>query len=235
MEWRVHFTLQQKTKGLKAAFPYTIPIMTGYLFLGMSFGILLNSKGYHFGWAVLMSIFIYAGSMQFVAVNLLTLAFNPLNAFLITLMVNAGLSMLGKFKGTGNKKPYLIFGLTDETYSILCSAEPPESMDKNGFMFSVTILNQFYWVAGSAAGALLGAVFTFNAKGIDFVMTALFVVIFVSQWQSQKKHAPAAIGIAVSVTCLLIFGSDHFIIPAMGLITLVLTVFKKHIETEAQT
>ena len=231
--------MNQKIKALRAAFPQTIPVMTGYLFLGIAFGILLNSKGYHFGWSVLMSIFVYAGSMQFVAVNLLTSAFNPLNAFLITLMVNArhlfyGLSMLGKFKGTGNKKPYLIFALTDETYSILCSAEPPKDVERGWFMFFTALLNQIYWVTASAIGALLGSMFTFNTKGIDFVMTALFVVIFINQWKSQKNHTPAIVGLGVSVFCLLGFGSGNFIIPAMIFITMALILFKKPIEKEAE-
>lgn len=229
--------MNQKTKALKAAFPHTIPVMTGYLFLGIAFGILLNSKGYHFGWAILMSLFVYAGSMQYVAVNLLIGIFNPLNAFLITLAVNArhlfyGLSMLERFKGTENKKTYLIFGLTDETYSILCYSDPPEGVDRNWFMFFVTLLNQLYWVTASAIGGLLGSLFIFNTKGIDFVMTALFTVIFLNQWMSQKNHAPAIIGVVVSVFCLVLFGSEKFIIPAMILIVLALTFLKKPIEKE---
>ncbi|NLX64033.1 MAG: branched-chain amino acid ABC transporter permease [Clostridiaceae bacterium] len=227
--------MRHKFKALKAAFPYTIPVMTGYLFLGAAFGILLNSKGYHFGWAVLMSLFIYAGSMQFVAVNLLTSAFNPVYAFFITLIVNArhlfyGISMLKPFKGTGKFKPYLIVGLTDETYSILCSTEPPEGIDKTWFMFLVTLLNQIYWVTGSALGGLIGSLLTFNTTGIDFVMTALFTVIFINQWKAEKKHIPAITGVVVSVLCLLIFGPDNFIIPSMALIVLVLTMFRKNIE-----
>ncbi|NLB78283.1 MAG: branched-chain amino acid ABC transporter permease [Clostridiaceae bacterium] len=227
--------MHRRFKALKAAFPHTIPVMTGYLFLGIAFGILLNSKGYHFGWAILMSVFVYAGSMQFVAVNLLTLAFNPFNAFLITLMVNArhlfyGISMLKGFDGQGKLKPYLIAGLTDETYSILCSSEPPEEVDKGLFMFFITLLNQMYWVIASAIGGLIGSLFTFNTKGIDFVMTALFVVIFLNQWKSEKKHIPAITGVIVSVFCILIFGPENFIIPAMAIIVLVLTLFKKNIE-----
>ncbi|HHU91457.1 MAG TPA: branched-chain amino acid ABC transporter permease [Clostridiaceae bacterium] len=227
--------MRHKLKALKAAFPHTIPVMTGYLFLGAAFGILLNSKGYHFGWAILMSFFIYAGSMQFIAVNLLTVAFNPINAFLITLIVNArhlfyGVSMLKNFKGIGRLKPYLIAGLTDETYSILCSTEPPEGIDKTWFMFFITLLNQMYWVIASAVGGLIGSLFAFDTMGIDFVMTALFVVIFINQWKAEKKHIPAITGVAVSVICLLIFGPDNFIIPSMALIVLALTVFKKNIE-----
>jgi len=227
--------LQQKTKALKAAFPLTIPVMTGYLFLGMAFGILMDSKGYHFGWSILMSIFIYAGSMQFVAINLLTVAFNPINAFFITIMVNArhlfyGISMLGKFRLTGKIKPYLIFGLTDETFSIVCSAEAPEGVDRNWFMFFITLLDQIYWVTGAALGGILGSVISFNTKGIDFVMTALFVVIFINQWKSQKNHISAIIGVAASVLCLMLFGQSSFIIPSMILIILVFTAFKNPIE-----
>lgn len=230
--------MKKYLNALKAAFPYTIPVMTGYLFLGMVFGIMLNSKGYHFGWSILMSVFIYAGSMQFVAVNLLTIAFNPLSAFLITLVVNArhlfyGISMLKKYSGTGCKKPFLIMGLTDETYSILCSTEAPEGVNRTSFMFSVTLLNQFYWIAASAMGGLIGSLFTFNTSGIDFVMTALFVVIFLNQWKSQKEHIPAVIGVSLSVLCLILFGPDNFIIPSMALIVLALTIFRKTIERRA--
>lgn len=227
--------MEKQFKALKAAFPHTIPVMTGYLFLGVAFGILLTSKGYHFIWAIIMSLLIYAGSMQFVAVEILTSIFNPLNAFLITLMVNArhlfyGLSMLTKFRGTGKYNPYLIFGLTDETYSLLCSCEIPDDVDKNQFMFYTTLLNQTYWIVASAAGALLGSVFTFNTEGIDFVMTALFIVIFINQWKSQKNHTPALIGLGGSVLCLLLFGPDNFIIPSMILIIAALTIFKKSVE-----
>ncbi|NLE23980.1 MAG: branched-chain amino acid ABC transporter permease [Clostridiaceae bacterium] len=230
--------MHHKLKALKEAFPHTIPVMTGYLFVGIAFGILLSSKGYHFGWAILMSVFIYAGSMQFVAVNLLTMAFNPLNAFIITLMVNArhlfyGITMLKHFNGQRGKKPYLIAGLTDETYSILCSTEPPAGVDKGWFMFFVTLLNQLYWVVASAIGCLLGSLFTFNTKGIDFVMTALFIVIFINQWRSHKEHFPAVIGVGISVLCLVLFGSDNFIIPSMALIMLALTIFRQSIERRA--
>lgn len=227
--------MHHKIKALKAAFPHTIPVMTGYLFLGTAFGILLNSKGYHFGWAILMSIFIFAGSMQFVAVNLLTSAFNPVYAFFITLIVNArhlfyGISMLKPFKGRGKFKPYLIAGLTDETYSILCSTEPPDQVDKTWFMFFVTLLNQIYWVTGSAFGGFLGSLFSFDTKGIDFVMTALFTVIFINQWKAEKNHIPAITGVLASVLCLFVFGPDKFIIPSMAFIVLVLTIFRKKIE-----
>ena len=180
----------------------------------------------------------FAGSMQYVAIDLLTSAFNPLKAFLMTIMVNArhlfyGLSMLKKYENTGKKKPYLVFGLTDETFSIVCSTEPPEGIDRGWFMFFVTLLNQVYWVTASVIGAFLGSKVFFNTKGIDFVMTALFVVIFVDQWKSQKDHISALTGVIASLVCLLLFGPDRFIIPAMILITVVFTLFKKRIEGRA--
>jgi len=217
-----------KTRALKAAFPHTIPVLMGYLFLGMAFGILLSSNGYHFGWAIVMSIFIYAGSMQFVAVGLLTSGFSVITTILITLMVNArhlfyGLSMLTKFSDMGNKKPYMIFSLTDETFSLLCSINVPKDIDTNWFYFFIALLNHSYWILGSMIGGIVGSLFTFNTKGIDFVMTALFVVIFINQWKSNHNHTPALIGIFAAIICLLIFGPQSFIIPSMISISLVLT------------
>lgn len=225
--------MQQKIKAFKAAFPYTVPIMAGFMFLGIAYGILMNSKGFSFWWPILMSAVIFAGSMEFVAVNFLTSAvFSPIHAFFLTLMVNArhlfyGISMLEKFKGTGKIKPYLIFGMCDETFSILCSTEAPEGVDKKWFMFFVTLLNHFYWVLGATAGGILGSFLTFNSKGIEFVMTALFTVIFVEQWKSQKNHISAIIGVAASVICLLVFGANNFILPSMALILIVLTLFQR--------
>lgn len=224
-----------KLKALKSAFPYTIPVFMGYIFLGIAFGILLRSKGYNFGWAILMSTLVYAGSMQFVAIGILTSSFNLIAAVSMTLMVNArhlfyGLAMLDKFKAMNNKRPYMIFSLTDETFSLLSSAKPPEDVDENWFYFFISFLDQLYWVIGSAIGGILGSLFTFNTKGIDFVMTALFVVIFIEQWKSNKNHIPALIGIFASLLCLVVFGTSNFIIPSMVLILFTLTVFRKPIE-----
>lgn len=225
----------QKKTALKAAFPHTIPVLAGYIFMGMAFGILLQSKGYHFGWAFFMAVFIYAGSMQFVAINLLTGGFNLLYTAFMTLMVNArhlfyGLSMLEKFRNMGAKKPYMVFSLTDETYSLLCSVKPPENISKNWFYFFISLFNQFYWIIGCTLGAILGSLITFNSKGIDFVMTALFVVIFIGQWKSNKNHIPAQIGIIATVLCLLVFGSANFLVPSMLCILLLLTILRKKIE-----
>lgn len=222
----------EKGKALKAAFPRTIPVMTGYIFLGMAFGILLHAKGWGVGWALLMSLFIYAGSMQYVATSLLASAFNPIAAFIMTLMVNArhlfyGLSMLDNFKGTGKLKTYLIFGLTDETFSVLCAAEPPGNVSRPWYMFWITFLDQLYWVVGSVVGSLLGSVVSFNTKGLDFVLTALFVVIFVGQWKETDNHIPAMIGVAVTLLCRIIFGGSSFLILAMAGILLCLSLAKK--------
>lgn len=186
-----------KKKAFKAAFPYTLPICVGFLFLGMSYGFMMRSKGFSFVYPLCMSFFIYAGSMEFVTANLLLSAFNPVYAFFLTLMVNArhlfyGISMLEKYKNTGWKKFYLIFGMCDESFTVNCTVDPPEDVDRGWFMFFVNALNQFYWVTGATAGALLGYVIHFNTKGIDFVMTALFVVMFINQWEEAEGSQTGA-------------------------------------------
>ncbi|HPZ42834.1 MAG TPA: AzlC family ABC transporter permease [Bacillota bacterium] len=229
--------MNEITKALKAAFPHTIPVFTGFTFLGIAFGILMNTKGYGLGWTVLMSLLVFAGSAQYVTVNFLTSVFNPIYVLLLTLIVNArhlfyGISMLDKYRDTGKFKPYLIFGLCDETFSILCSTNPPEGVNRNWFMFFITLLNHSYWVLGSALGGLLGYMVSFNTKGLDFVLTALFVVIFIGQWKTQRNHGPAIIGVLCSVICLIIFGRSNFIIPSMFAILAVLTVFRKKMTGE---
>jgi len=224
-----------KLKALRAAFPYTIPVLFGYGFLGTAFGISLCSKGYPFYLAILMSVIIFAGSMQFVAVSILTGGLSVLSAFVITLTVNArhlfyGLSMLDKFKCMGRKKLYMIFSLTDETYSLLCSLETPSYINKNWFYFFIALLNQSYWILGTAIGSIAGSVIPFDSTGIDFAMTALFVVIFIEQWESSKNHLSAITGLTVALICLLIFGPDNFIIFSMiGIIT-VLTFSRCYLE-----
>ncbi|MCI5499312.1 MAG: AzlC family ABC transporter permease [Clostridiales bacterium] len=227
-----------KTKAFRAAFPYTLPICVGFLFLGMSYGFLMGSYGFSFVYPMLMSLFIFAGSMEFVTANLLLMpTFQPLHAFLLTLMVNArhlfyGLSLLEKFRGLGWKKPYLIFGLCDETFSIHCAVTPPEDVDPGWFMFFTTVLNQSYWVAGATLGGLLGQVIHFNTQGIEFVMTALFVVMFLSQWEQNKDHRPALVGVGCTLLCLLVLGSDHFLLPAMALIILCFLFLRKKFPQE---
>ena len=224
--------MKTKRRALKAAFPYTVPIFAGFAFLGLAYGIFMHSKGFSFIWPMLMSMTIFAGSMEFVAADLLCAAFHPFYAFFLTLMVNArhlfyGISMLDKFKGTGSKKWYLIFGMCDESFSINQSVEPPEGVDRGWFMFFVTLLNQCYWVLGATVGGLLGNLVTFNTQGIEFVMTALFTAILVNQW---REHRPVLTGLALSAVCLVIFGKTNFILPAMALILAVLTLLRKPIE-----
>lgn len=228
---------KMKMKAFKAAIPHTLPIAVGFLFLGMSYGFYMKSKGFSFVYPMLMSMFIFAGSMEFVTVNLLLSAFNPLSAFLLTLMVNArhlfyGISMLDKYKDVGWKKPYLIFGMCDESFTINCTVTPPEDVDRGWFMFFVTLLNQIYWVTGATLGALLGYIIHFNTTGIEFVMTALFVVMFINQWEESTEHKSALIGLGSSILCLIIFGSKNFIIPAMVLIILCFTLIRKKKETK---
>ena len=226
-----------KKKAFQAALPLTLPICVGFLFLGMSYGFMMRSKGFSFWYPLFMSMFIFAGSMEFVTADLLLSAFNPFSAFLLALMVNArhlfyGISMLDKYKHVGKKKAYLIFGMCDETFSVNCTAQIPENVDRGWFMFFVTLLNQIYWVGGATAGALLGYVIHFDTTGIEFVMTALFVVMLVNQWKEAADHRPALIGLGSSVLCLLIFGSQNFIVPAMILIIVCFLGGKKYLDPE---
>lgn len=225
---------------IKYAFKQSLPVMAGYLVLGMGFGILLESKGYGVWWAFLMSVFIYAGSMQYVAVDLLAGGASLISAALMTLMVNArhlfyGISMIDRYKETGAKKPYLVFSLTDETYSLVCSGEVPEGVEKKKYFFWVSLMDQFYWVVGSVIGALIGSLITFNTNGIDFSMTALFIVVFIEQWKGTSDHLSAVIGVAASVICLMIFGSDSFLIPSMIVIIVLLTALRKILDRKKDT
>ncbi|MDR2650443.1 MAG: AzlC family ABC transporter permease [Clostridiales bacterium] len=220
---------------IQAAFPNTIPIMAGYGCLGFALGILMSASGFSPVITIIMSLIVYAGSGQFVAVNLLLSVFNPLGAFLLELMVNArhvfyGLSMLDKYNDAGRKKWYMIAGLTDETFSTNCGVKPPPGIDRGQFMFAITILNHVYWVTAAAFGAVFGAFVRFDANGLDFVMTALFIVIFIEQWLKEKNHASALIGFLLSVACLLYAGAESFLIPAMLAILLALTVLRRPLE-----
>ena len=224
-------------KLIKTAFIKSLPVMAGYVVLGIGFGILLKKAGYGVFWSFLMSFSIYAGSMQYVAISLLTSGASLISAALTTLMVNArhlfyGVSMIEKYKDARKKKPYLIFALTDETYSLLCGDDYPEGEDPHWYAFFISVFNQFYWVAGCVIGSILGAMITFNTAGIDFAMTALFVTVFVEQWLTTKNHLPAIAGLVCSVVCLLIFGSDSFLIPTMISITLVLALCKNVMDPE---
>ncbi|MFB7142320.1 azaleucine resistance protein AzlC [Gottfriedia sp. NPDC056225] len=216
----------------RAAFPHTIPIFAGFLFLGIAYGVFMNSLGFSAIYPILMGLTIFAGSMEFIAANLLLISFNPINALLLTLMVNArhlfyGISMLDKYKGTGKKKYYLIFGLCDESFSINYNVDIPENVDKSWFMFFVTFLNHLYWVIGASIGGIFGSLVKFNTKGLDFVMTALFIVIFIEQWMKETKHLSAIVGVGLSAICLLIFGGNNFIIPAMLTILVTLSVLRR--------
>ena len=220
---------------LKKAFTATLPIMAGYLVLGMGFGIILRSKGYGVLWSFAMSTVIYAGSMQYLAIELICGGAGLLTTALTTLMVNArhlfyGISMVEKYKNAGKAKPYLIYALSDETYSLVCVDMDMEEGERNKFCLFVTALDQFYWVLGSVLGSLLGEVISFNTEGMDFALTALFVTVFVEQWLSTRDHAAAIVGVGASVICLVLFGSGSFLIPSMVAITLALTLMRKRQE-----
>lgn len=222
-------------KAFRTAFPKTLPIFAGFWFLGISYGILMSVKGFSFVYPLIMSLVIFGGSLEFVAVSMLLGSFAPLQTFLAALLIQArhlfyGISMLEKYKGTGWKKPYLIFGLCDESFSINYSTEIPEDIDKGWFYFFVTLLDQIYWVTGAAIGGLLGELISFDTEGLSFVMTAMFVVIFLDQWLKEKQHISSVIGIGVSALCLILFGKDNFMIPTMICIVFMLTLLRKPIE-----
>ena len=222
-------------KALFAAFPNTIPILAGFLFLGMTYGIYMNVSGFSFWYPCLMSLTIFAGSVEFVAVNLLLGAFHPIQALAMTLMLNArhlfyGISMLDRFRGLGLKKIYLIFGMCDETFSINYTAEIPPDVDRGWFMFFVTLLNHLYWFAGATLGGIFGSFITFNTEGLDFVMTAMFVVIFLEQWLKEERHESSILGIGLSILSLIAFGADGFMIPSMLAILIALTLLRGRLE-----
>lgn len=222
-------------KAFRCAFPHTLPIFAGFWFLGLTYGIYMNVSGFPFWYPALMSLTIFAGSVEFVTVNLLLGAFHPLQALALTLMINArhlfyGISMLDKYKGTGWKKIYLIFGMCDESFSINYTARIPEDIDRSWFMFFVTLLNHLYWFSGATLGGIFGSLIHFNTEGLDFVMTAMFVVIFMEQWLKEKQHISSFIGLGCSVVCLSLFGADHFIVPSMIAIFVLLTCLRRPLE-----
>ena len=224
-----------KRKALKAAFPCTLPIMAGFWFLSLAYGIYMNASGFSFVYPMLMSLLIYGGSLEFVAVEMLLSPFAPLQVIIMTLLIQArhlfyGISMLDRFKGLGWKKFYLIFGMCDETFSINYTARIPEDVDRGWFMFFITLLDQIYWVSGATLGGIIGSLFTFDTSGISFVMTAMFVVIFLDQWLKEKNHISSLIGLAISGLCLALFGADSFMLPTMIAIVAVLAAFRKPLE-----
>ena len=220
---------------VRAAFPHTIPVMAGYLFLGASYGILMASRGFSFIYPLCTSLFVFAGSMEFALSGLLIGAFAPIEAMLLALMINArhifyGISMLDKYRGLGFRRGYLIFALTDETFSVNYSVTPPDSVEKGDFYFFISLLNHSYWVLGAALGGIFGNLIPMNIVGIDFSMTALFVVILLEQILAGRKNLPSvAIGVGFSVISLLVFGASDFIIPAMCAMLIALSVFSKQI------
>ena len=218
----------------RQAFFTSLPVMAGYIVLGIGFGILLHDAGYGVLWSLAMALLIYAGSMQYVGVSLLAGSASLLTAALTTVMVNArhlfySVSMLGRYRDAGKYKPYMIFGLTDETYSLLCDGETPEGADPNLYRFLVSLFDQCYWVVGCVLGSILGAALPFSTAGIEFSMTALFIASFTQQWLATRDHVPALAGLGASLVCLVLFGPDDFLIPAMVLITLALTILRQRL------
>lgn len=229
--------MTQYKQAFKKAFPYTIPVLTGYLFIGIAFGVMYAEKGYSFLWAILMSVLVFAGSGQYLAVNFFVPGISFVQAIFLTFMVNVrhvfyGISLVERFNRFGKSRWYMIFALTDETYSLLCTTRVPDDVDEEKFLLAISLLDHFYWVLGSAIGAIAGTVLPINSEGIDFAMTALFVVIFIEQWMQKKNRIPAVVGVAAAFVSLQIFGADSFVLPAMLTILFVLFVGKKKIDKE---
>lgn len=219
-------------KALKTVFLDTVPVMTGYLFLGISFGILLQEAGYGLPWAFSMALFMYAGSAQFLSVSLLANHASILSSAIAVFLLNArhifyGISLIDAYKDTGKKKPYLIFALTDETYSLVTQNQPPEGMKRHTYCFLVSLFDHIYWVAGCVIGSVAGNFIPISFEGIEFVLTALFVTLFTEQWLSNKNHFPAVVGVVSTVLCLVLFGKDIFLIPSMVLVAILLTTTRK--------
>ncbi|MGN0706842.1 MAG: AzlC family ABC transporter permease [Faecalibacterium sp.] len=220
---------------LRAAAPCTLPVLTGYFVLGLGYGIYVQSLGLPVWYPMLMGTVVYGGSLEFVLASLLLGAFDPVSAFLMALMIQArhlfyGLAMLERYRGYGWRSLYMIFSMSDETFSITCSAQPPAGVDKGWFMFFISLLDQCYWVLSAGLGAVLGAALPFSTEGVDFVMTAMFVVIFLNQWEKERQHAGALIGLAAPLGCLALFGPDRFLLPAMVCILMLLLILRKPIE-----
>ena len=216
---------------LKAAFPHTIPIFAGFLFLGMTYGVYMRTSGFSFWYPMIMSVVIFGGSLEFVATSMLLAPFAPVQVFLTAVMIQArhlfyGISMLDKYKGTGWKKPYLIYAMCDETFSVNYTAEIPEGADRGWFYFFVSLLDEFYWFLGATLGGILGGLLRFNTEGLDFVMTAMFVVIFLDEWKKEKQHISALLGLGISALCLALFGATNFMLPTMVCILAVLTALR---------
>ena len=222
-------------KSLAAAFPVTVPVLMGYLAIGMAFGFMLQAIGYNFIWAFFMSLTIYAGSGQYLGVSLLSSAAALSTVAVMTLLINFrhlvyGLSMLENFRGMGLRKFYMIFSLTDETYALLSSVQPPVGVDPRNFYFSIALLDQSYWILGSVIGAVAGALLPIDTTGIDFAMTALFVVIAVDQWSAYKRHLPALLGAGVTLLSLFLVGAENMLLPALGVIVLVLLLLRQRLD-----
>lgn len=224
-----------RRRALAAAFPHTLPILAGFGFLGMAHGLIMAQAGFGVFYSTLMAVIVFGGSLEYVALQLLLSAFAPLQALVTALLVQArhlfyGIAMLDQFKGLGWKRFYLIFGMCDESFSINYTARIPDGVDRGWFMFFVTFLDQLYWVAANTLGGLLGSLITFDTEGLDFVMTAMFVVIFLEQWLKEEKHYTALMGVGASVICLALFGPDSFLLPTMACILSLLTIFRKPVE-----
>ena len=220
------------------AFPYTVPVLAGYLFIGGAFGVMFADEGYSVLWAILMSVVIYAGSGQYLATTFFVPGFSLLQAAFLTIMVNIrhvfyGLSLVDRYNRYGKKRWYMVFGMTDETYSLICTTDVPEGVDEEKFLFSITLLDQLYWILGTIVGSLLMTAFAFNSDGIEFAMTALFIVMFMELWYRRTNRPAELIGAGASIVCLVVFGADGFVLPAMLLMIAIILIARRRLDRSA--
>lgn len=227
------------SQAIRKAFPYTIPVLTGYLFIGLAFGVMFADKGYNVLWAILMSVVVYAGSGQYLAVNFFVPGISIVQVVFLTIMVNIrhvfyGLSLVERYNRFDWKRWYLIFGMTDETYSLICTTDIPEDVDEEKFLLSITAMNQLYWILGTIIGSLMATTIAFNSEGIEFAMTALFIVMFVELWYRRSNRPAELVGLLVAFLCLVVFGADSFVLPTMVLIIAVLMLSRKKLDNRTE-
>lgn len=232
---RADYPMSELMYAMKKAFPFTIPILAGYLFMGAAFGVMFADMGYNVLWAILVSLIVYAGSGQYLAVNFFVPGFSFLQAIFLTVMVNIrhvfyGLSLVDRYNRFGLSRWYMIFGMTDETFSLICTSKVPEDVSEEKFCLSITLLNHLYWIGGTIIGALLATALPFNSEGVEFAMTALFIVLFLELWMSPYNRISELLGVFAALACLLVFGADNFILPTMLLIIAAVVICRKKID-----
>lgn len=206
--------------GIKAAFPFTIPIFLGWIFVALTYGVLMSNLGYNAWWTMLFSAVCYCGGMQIAAIPMMSAGFDPAQMLLMSYLVNFrhtfyGIPLLEKYKNAGALKPFLVYTLADEQFSISVSAKKPENVEDKYFYFGIHLLSFAYWIGLTGLGGVIGGLITFDTTGLDFALTAMFVVLFMQQWKQKENRPACVIGVAITLLCRVIFGTSMFLVPAL--------------------